>query len=361
MTLMPNCCGLSDDNRDRRELDITRGTSIFRLVIIASMLAIAACGVFSGCQKASKSSDGSYALLEKYGYVQSVVARPLVESVIENCNQLISPDLAIRLDAEWKNQEVRPSPTVLADSTPHPLQPSPTASEGATRANETHWARTFDPSVTSFLNPTPLPTKLRISVYLIRGIQLSDKEVSFVPNQDRCVFINAPGVKYLSELFHSANSSPPTGADDETELALTLIVLHEVGHIVNGDAGSFVESEFPPWDEITGSLGDAKNRELKADFFAVEQINKARQRSFPVTILPLGARIAAFVGSSSFRTGMSQASTDISIYRDKGSTHPNFYLRLLIMSNKLYPNPFSADLLRSFVEKRKMKKEKGQS
>lgn len=351
MTSMPNCCDSSDDGHGRLDLNRALGGAELRPVIIAILLATGTCGTLSGCRKASRSNDAekSYALLDKYGYSESVVARPLVESVIENCNQLISPDLAIRLDAGWKTQGAKSSLTLPADSTPGPSEPSSTTAEGTTEANQTHWARTFDPSLTSFLNPTPPPTKLRISVYLIRGNQLSDKEVSFVPNQDRCVFVNAPGVKYLSELFHSSNSA----LSDEAELALTLIVLHEVGHIINGDAGSFVEGEFPSWGEITGSLGDAKNRELKADFFAVEQINKARQRSFPVTLLPLGLRVAAFVGSSSFSTGMARASTDLSMYRDRGSTHPNFYLRLLVMSDKLYPNAFSADLLRSFVEKRK--------
>jgi hypothetical protein len=196
---------------------------------------------------------------------------------------------------------------------------------------------------------------LEIPLYLVTATFLSKRETSFVPPEERCIIVNAQSLFRLSELFAT---SEPNAREVNGELALALILLHEVVHIVNGDSGSFFGSEAFDLKDLNVATSDQKNRELKADQFAAEQIQTAANSSVPRRIA-MGVRIQMVLNAAAWNQAMERAGADLSFsqekpesFLDKGFSHPNLELRLLVMSYQINKSDLNLGLIKTFLAKR---------
>lgn len=82
-----------------------------------------------------------------------------------------------------------------------------------------------------------------IPVLLIDGQSLGNVEVAFVPDGIRCIFVNAHTLDDLSQrLFLVGRDAVEQHGDFDKSVALSLVLLHELGHIRFGDRSSYASN-----------------------------------------------------------------------------------------------------------------------
>jgi hypothetical protein len=134
---------------------------------------------------------------------------------------------------------------------------------------------------------------------------------------------------------------------------LSFMILHEVGHVANGDLGQF-DKEGPDYN-VTDT--EQKQRERRADEFAVKAILKAKDDK----------KSLAFLDAMSVELAITKASWNLaalrvlgsfggsvlcsrSLFQDRGSSHPNFELRILVANDIDQNTSESRELLSSFED-----------
>lgn len=250
--------------------------------------------------------------------------------------------------------------TVLGDTVPYRLQPTwpPAVSDtrilfGAVGKGRVRMDRNEANFSCTFTNASPIP------VYIIADSRLGAQENMFVPEGEKCVFVNATSLKTIfkefglsSEYFrgHYSSSYQKSGV-------LASMLLHEVGHICHGDSGSYTEPQtIKSVDLSTGGLpsapSSALNREVLADKFATDQIRQALDANDwqPGLMSFSRSRIAnhlfnAIQGAANTFDyyhdpwGAFSHKTHPDLYRVHGYSHLNLNLRLLIMQYQLEQDP----------------------
>lgn len=160
----------------------------------------------------------------------------------------------------------------------------------------------------------------------------------------------------------------PRAAGSETTLAikgeerLAVMLLHEVGHIANGDYGAFTEAVPPDLSSLNLRENLEKSREFKADAFAAQAIAVATKGS--------GGEIEAQMAAMTLGMCLSSWSFNLSkerlldnfgatglnrpaVFWDKGNSHPNMELRVLTILHLLMHDKTSAGLLDDFLAHRR--------
>jgi hypothetical protein len=110
-------------------------------------------------------------------------------------------------------------------------------------------------------------------------------ECVFVPREcPGAIFVQASSLPALFDLLGLTRGSPASAqerssrdtstavSDEDAARVLSLIFLHEVGHIAAGTAGSYTGYEKLSFDEINEIAGPTKNVELEADKFAARSL-----------------------------------------------------------------------------------------
>jgi hypothetical protein len=306
----------------------------------------------SACSNRSavRKSNDSFNVLQELGYEPAISGRTLVEGAISNCNLILDPTLNLRIQPSWLALPVAspsPSDRILLSSTQAEINGIPWRQ--TTELAGGFYSLSSQPRVDS---SSPIVV---IPVYLVTGGSLNDDEISFVPSGSKCIIVNSPGLKHVASLLHPAGAR--AAIQTELRFALTLILLHEIGHIVNGDAGAFTQ----PFviSDLNDSLNSAQNRELKADLFAVTQIQRASKSGLIAGRLPAAMNVAAEITGVVFDM-LAQEIENVrhhqplpaASYLDHGYAHPNIELRFLIMAYKYNPSPLLLEQIQEFVNSR---------
>jgi hypothetical protein len=170
--------------------------------------------------------------------------------------------------------------------------------------------------------------------------------------------------------FCSHNKSPfelpPTGSATTLALKgeerLAVMLLHEVGHIANGDYGAFAEEVPPDLSSLNLRENIEKSREFKADAFAAQAIAAAMKGTGGEVEAQMAAMTLGMCLSSwSFNLSKERVLDNFgatalnrpAVFWDKGNSHPNMELRILTIMHLLTGSQTSAELLDDFLTHRK--------
>ena len=100
-----------------------------------------------------------------------------------------------------------------------------------------------------------------VPVYLIDSDSLGPNELCFIPDGERCVLISSALVNNLGRLFSENDTAE---VDRQARDVLSIMLLHECGHLHFGDSGSFGAAS----SDLNLEMNEAKEREMRADRFA---------------------------------------------------------------------------------------------
>lgn len=199
------------------------------------------------------------------------------------------------------------------------------------------------------------PTGRGTPVYLVRGDSLGANEYMFVPAGENCIFVNDDRIGEALAIF----SGNPAGAlAVDAEHALTLMLLHEAGHVAARDRGSYTPPVRLSVGELTAADSDEKSRELNADQFAVDAIRAAATPGQPMKRFLAASNLQLALTSISWNLASRRfldhfgatALRERKLFLDNGYSHPNFELRFLIMNYRLRPSEEARRLLNDFLD-----------
>ncbi|MFK4531987.1 hypothetical protein ABIA00_000170 [Bradyrhizobium ottawaense] len=301
----PTICVMPDRlERSRRSTRPGRPVALaaaMRSMFPSSFVAARLCVVFvtlaSGAGFASAQATDP---VEALGYHQSSEGRSLVQAALKSANAVLSSSSSFRLKPSWslKDREARSPNDILVFNV----------------------ATTAKPFV----------------------IQ--------VPFQScRCIFVQEAAFRKSVDRY--ARNSKKTSEIDPSEL-LAFMLLHEVGHQESGHPG-FMDQESP---DLNFDDNEIKARERAADEFAAKAL---------VTASKDGGRVDAFLAAMKLEMALSKVSFNLSglrivdhfggstlcskdLFADKGVSHPNFELRILVVNDIISGTATSRQLLTDF-------------
>jgi hypothetical protein len=222
--------------------------------------------------------------------------RPLVEDAIERTNAILQDSVPIRLQAGWRHSDAPD----------------------------------------------------RVPVYLIGSYNVGRDQKVWIPEGERFVLINQPAlIDFLGGVTKRENFSS----------VLAVILLHEIGHVVNGDVGSYIGGEPLSKETLNSQSTPSKNRELAADRFAASQLKQAMKTGATIPRFSAGMKVASSLVLLNFDVFSKRLLKHFgdqtnAAYLDSGYSHPNFELRLLIVLNEISPTPKSQALIEDFLGQR---------
>lgn len=227
-----------------------------------------------------------------------------------------------------------------------------------------------------------------VPIYLIAPASNKPPSVAFVLQGGRHVFIDDTAVAELGSVQLDANPAAslgigPGGMSDMmaaqklvaegrwrigTAEALSFVLLHEAGHLLNGDAGLASPSPLgeatKPTAEVTRTMNAMKEREIAADRHALEALRRALGEAqdshrnqyaaaildtLRVTRLNLSARAARWR-----RGGADDLFAQLS-FGDAQLTHPNLEYRIALIVYALDPNPGNRSAVRRILDHRRQR------
>jgi hypothetical protein len=159
-----------------------------------------------------------------------------------------------------------------------------------------------------------------------------------VPDGDRCIVVNANSLERLFQTFYmSGDEAIEQHNSFDKALVLTLVFLHELGHLQFDDHGSYCDPARLDLAEIARPSTEILNREVRADRFATEIIQDAwRSEEMRGPLGPPYGR--AFVSSNVFRAiatgfnsfdvtrdpqGILRGQQNPTLFRQSGYSHLN--------------------------------------
>lgn len=193
-----------------------------------------------------------------------------------------------------------------------------------------------------------------VPVYAV-GFGLERSEVALNPKGCRCILLN---VSALVEAVRVLSDNPTTDLPLEIENWAAFILLHEAGHVsanLSAEASTDAASAEP--DQV-GPPQDEKQLEFAADLFAAQRIRDAAAPGQPGFVKAMFISIELSKASWNLLAGRlvdnfeASALNDASLMIDKGYSHPNFELRILVV-NELIQQTETARQLRESFEKRR--------
>jgi len=279
-----------------------------------------------------------------FGLRQTTMYSWQVEAAIASVNSLLPVNIRLRLAPAWDVAAARVavSPRALARGAGPRIvfteSPSPRVLTSYDAARE---------------NCTFAGAE-RIPVFLVDDARLSKSESLFVPDGQRSIIVNADSLSRLwerlgiNEMF-GGSASEPTRI--HTAL-VTVLLLHEVGHLHFEDVGSYRRPEPMKSVDFFRDSDQIANPEVRADRFAIERVLAFREGShvcfegffgYNIDILAgdlhraiRGARSAFEIPNDPF--GAFDGLPKPLLLRKGSYSHPDLDLRFMCMDALLYPN-----------------------
>jgi hypothetical protein len=243
---------------------------------------------------------------EKYGLTESTADRPLIEQAVALANAVVAPGAGIRLVPSWR----------------------PAGPTGA------------------------------IPIYLVKEGAIGSSEIAFVPTHERAIFITDSGLRLIRTKLSGYKQ---VGLELHWEEAFALVLLHELGHIYYKDNEYEAATVAFSLDDLSSPPSMVKNREIRADMFAVAQIRNAMAPKSPADRFAAGLSMNLFLPNVAWNlmsqrllgdfggTGLSKKD----LFLESENTHPNFELRFLVMDYALHHSKDARTVLADFLEHRK--------
>ena len=256
----------------------------------------------------------------------------------------------------WLASPARADPApnpVLASGYHESSEDRPLVAAAINKANSVLRASGQRELVPSWIAPATHDAAAAIQVYLVAPSQ--DNFTIECPFRScGCIFLQT---KAFKEGLNRYSTKLPSMIEIDPEDMLGFMFLHEVGHIVHNDLGSF-DKEGPDYNFDETSQ---KVKETAADRFAAEMIKSAGDQTH---------NTEAFLASFRMQLALTNASWNLSalrlldgfggtalcskfLFADKGGSHPNFELRILAVNDLLTNTQASRELLASFEKCRK--------
>jgi hypothetical protein len=296
----------------------------FRLsVVVTLFLAAGLCG----CSRPATRPPAQYGLSE------TALGRPIAEEAILFANLALPPDQQLRLQPTWPRSGFFPAQTFKTDAAHKAFRVAFVTDRG------------FDDGVV-FTNAEIIP------VFLIDRQSLGDAETAFVPEECRCIFLNAYSLDDLSErLYLVGPHAASQHSSFDKAVALSLVFLHELGHLHFGDRTSYSSNAHLDLSEINAPSRAISNPEVRADAFASEIVRSAWASGEMRSGLP-GAYGRAAIASNIVRAmstgfnlydvnhdpgGILGGRANYALFNQNGYSHLNLYLRLLIFLEQTDP------------------------
>jgi hypothetical protein len=269
----------------------------------------------------------------RYGLHQATLYREVVERAIVLADEVLPPDMPLRLRPTWPQAGYFPLLYFVRDRHRPAFAVQPVKDRG------------FD-------NGLRFKNAQIIYVYIVDDASLGRVENIFVPDKERCIFVSA---KSLDRLFESFFITGPRALQQlssfEKSLVVALILLHELGHLHFNDGGSYGPPARLNLDEMSRPSRDIANREVRADRFATEILEQAwdshkMKGSIPglfgraVIANHIYRVIATGSNTYDFRVdpqGLLDKIVKRHAFNASGYSHLNLYLRLLVMLYQLNP------------------------
>lgn len=199
--------------------------------------------------------------------------------------------------------------------------------------------------------------KRRISIYLLAPGQPIGSLFMFVPNDCGCIFAQPEAIAAWIAAHSTAKEAM---IEMERRDAVAFMLLHELGHIVNGHLGQLEENTKP--DAILdANIKEHKAREIEADSFAAIAIRDAKNKtvafdgwiraiSIERTLINLSWNLSSIRFIDCF--GCSTLNSPRA-FSDRTYTHPNLEMRILTVNSLIQQNETAEKLLDDFLEHRR--------
>ncbi len=293
-------------------------------LFVTLALGASLCGCSSGPQTR---------LPAQYGLSETALGRPIAEQAILFANLALPPDQRLRLQPTWARSGFFPAQTFSTDATQRNFRVALVTDRG------------FDDGLV-FTNAETVP------VFLIDRQSLGDAETAFVPEGCRCIFLSVYSLDHLSEQLYlvGPHASGQHSSFDKA-IALSLVFLHELGHLHFGDRTSYASNARLDLAEINAPSRSISNPEVRADAFASEIVRSAWASGEMRSGLP-GPYGRAAIASNILRVvwtgfnlydvnydpqGIVGGNPNYGLFQQKGYSHLNLYLRLLIFLEQTDP------------------------
>jgi hypothetical protein len=201
------------------------------------------------------------------------------------------------------------------------------------------------------LSPQAGPREVPVS--LLSSLNLSGSDVIWVPPNCRCVYIQAPALRrWIDRAKHADGYGDPF----DEKYVVAFMLLHEMGHILQGTSGEYLRSEDPA-SSLNVRSTDAKLAESAADAFAeAELVERLRSGGNQAqTASAIVSNISILSNNIYYAITLGQGLTEImcltpTIYWDWGYSHPNLVFRLMETMNRLAPSPQTARIVADFED-----------
>ena len=195
-----------------------------------------------------------------------------------------------------------------------------------------------------------------IKVYSIQSVAEESTTPAAVPLGCRCVFVNLP--VFTSWLINQSTGSGQMELDAAHMLGFML--LHEIGHIVNGH--SAVEFSDGQLYQLNIDPSIAKYNEEQADEFASHLIRDISENKvhlmesitalqISIALSNIGWNMQAYRTIEEFGSSLTGSPT---VYFDPSYTHPNLAWRFLRANHLIQDSKQTKELLESFEKIRDM-------
>jgi hypothetical protein len=315
-------------SRNVKPTDTVR--AVYGTMLYLYVLSLLACGAVGEQRAASDCST--------YGLEESIRFRSEVEWGIALADHALSRSVSIRFQSTW--------PPALGS-------PTVTFQHGNShRVNTDEWGNY------SFTGYAPVPVRL-----LEDGV-LADSESSFVPQGERCVLMNTRALEHVFDAFGLGVNAVQQYSKYERALAVAIVLLHEAGHLSNGDAGSYLPARSVDLTDLNPQLTGSANREIEADAFSAAQINILDAAAEYFDSRSLGPRNAQVAGG--LRRVVEIAFSTYDYRRDPfgflgpsdrtaflkhSYSHPDLALRFVVMRYKLNPTAANREDLVHVLER----------
>lgn len=282
---------------------------------------------------------------ERFGLTETVEGRTVAEQAALFVNLLLPDDQALRLSMTWPAVGYFPVQVFDSDK------------------GHTSFRREFITN-TQFDNGIRFIKADAIPVYLIDGAALGSIEVAFVPEGCRCIFVNARSIDDLSRRFFLIGEDAGEQHNSfDKALALSLVLLHELGHVRFGDRSSYASIAQLKLTELNRPPELISNPEVRADAFASEVVRMGWASAEMEG--PLGAPYGrASIASNLFRViatgfnsfdfkndpqGILTHKQNYQVFAQKGYSHLNLYVRLLVFLQQSEPTAERQHYLEALV------------
>jgi hypothetical protein len=192
------------------------------------------------------------------------------------------------------------------------------------------------------------PATNELAVYLIaRTLPPFVIQVPF--KSCRCVFVQQPAFRKSLSAY---SGKPKQMLRVEPSHMLAFMLLHEVGHVDNGDPGAFDGGSA----DLNVTETEQKERERVADGFAARALVAASNYT---------KSTSGFLDSMNVQLAVTNASWNLAavrlldrfggstlcakdLFADRGLSHPNYELRILTVNDIIAHSPTSHELVRQF-------------